>query len=375
MHTRLAQAGTRRDGATGALATPIYQCASFAHSELGQSSGFDYSRTSNPTRLALEETLATIDEGHRAFAFASGMAAIDAVMRIFAGGSALIVTEDLYGGTFRLCNQVLAAQGIEIIYADTSNPRAVAEIFERQKVDGVFGESLTNPLLKVADVRAIATLAQRHGALTIIDNTFLTPVCLQPLKLGADLVVYSASKYLGGHNDLVAGAVVAAAPELAERIAFMQNSVGAILGPQDAWLTLRGLKTLALRMARHQQSALKVANWLQQHPRVRRVYYPGLSTHPGHQILGRTANGYGGMVSFEVSDAARVPYILANVEVFLFAESLGGVESLITFPVRQTHADIDAAICQRLGINQHLLRLSIGIESADDLIADLERVL
>jgi cystathionine gamma-synthase len=373
--TRLAQAGNRSDTTTGAISVPIYQTASFVHPGLGQSTGFDYSRTSNPTRLALEETLASADSGHRAFAFASGLAAIDAVLRLFSPGDKVIVTEDLYGGTYRLFEKIYRPLGVDARYVDTSDIRAVEEALALPGVKGILLESPTNPLLKIADIRVIAALARGRGILSIVDNTFLTPVLQRPLEQGADLVVYSATKYLAGHNDVVAGAVVTATPELSERIAFLQNAAGGILGPQDAWLTLRGLKTLTLRVARQQENATALAAWLDRHPRVRRVYYPGLSSHPNRNILVREKSGWGGMISFEVEDPSRIPEILSKVKIFLFAESLGGVESLITYPYLQTHADIEEATRQRLGINDRLLRLSVGIEAIEDLQGDLENVL
>ena len=373
--TALAQAGTRRDQRTGAISVPIYQTASFSHPALGESTGFDYSRTSNPTRLALEEALAMADGGTRGFAFSSGLAAIDCVLRLFRSGDRLLVTEDLYGGTFRLFEKVFRPLGLEAVYVDTSGLEAVRHALHDPRVRGVFIESPTNPLLKIADIREIASLARSRGILTIVDNTFLTPVLQRPLALGADLSVYSATKYLAGHNDVVAGAVVAAAPQLAERIAFLQNAVGSILGPQDSWLTLRGLKTLHLRLARQQQNAQELAAWLCRHPRVPAVHYPGLPSHPGRAILEREHAGYGAMIAFEVDDPSRVPAILSGVQVFLFAESLGGVESLITYPAVQTHADMDAATRDRLGINARLLRLSVGVEDVEDLIRDLEEVL
>ena len=375
LDTLLAQAGCRHDPATGSISVPIYQTASFAHPALGQSTGFDYSRTSNPTRLALEETLAAIEGGTRGFAFASGLAAIDCLLRPFAPGDRLVVTEDLYGGTFRLFEKVFGPLGIEAAYVDTSDLAAVQTALADVRVRGIFIESPTNPLLKIADLRAIAAVARPRGVLTIVDNTFLTPCLQRPLDQGADLVVYSATKYLAGHNDVVAGAVVARRPELAEKIGFFQNAIGGVLGPQDSWLTLRGLKTLALRIARQQQNALAIAEWLSRHPHVRRVCYPGLPGHPGRDILLREKSGWGGMISFEIDDPGRIPAILAGTKVFLFAESLGGVESLITYPAVQTHADISEATRQRLGIHDRLLRLSVGIEDVQDLIRDLENVL
>lgn len=354
---------------------PIYQTASFSHPALGQSTGFDYSRTSNPTRLALEQTLAAADGGARAFAFASGLAAIDAVLRLFGHGDRVAVTEDLYGGTYRLFEKLYRPHGVEAVYVDTSDVGAVSRVLGDPRVKGLFVESPTNPLLKVADLRALAALARAAGAWLIVDNTFLTPVLQRPLEQGADLVVYSATKYLAGHNDVVAGAVVAREPDVAERIGFLQNAAGGILGPQDAWLTLRGLKTLALRVERQQANAQALAEWLCRHPRVRRVCYPGLPGHTGRDILLRENGGPGGMIAFEVEDPERIPAILAGVRVFLFAESLGGVESLITYPAVQTHADLDPATRERLGISARLLRLSVGVEDVRDLVADLEAVL
>jgi cystathionine gamma-synthase len=353
---------------------PIYQTATFRHPALGQSTGFDYSRTTNPTRQALEQTIAALEGGHRGFAFASGLAAIDATLHLVASGTRLAVTEDLYGGTFRLLERVYRSRGIAVDYVDTSRTENVTRALDAG-ARAVFVESLTNPLLKAADVKAIAETARAHQALLIVDSTFLTPYLQQPLGLGADVVVHSASKYLGGHNDVVAGLAVARTTELAEQLAFYQNAVGGVLGPQDSWLLLRGLKTLAVRLDRQQRNAQAIAEWLARHPRVRRVYYPGLATDPGHAVLAAQSRGFGGMVSFEIDDPKRVPDILKSVRVFLFAESLGGVESLITYPIVQTHADIDVATRERLGINDRLLRLSIGLEHVDDLIADLDLAL
>ena len=373
--TILAQAGNRCDATTGAISVPIYQTASFGHPGLGQSTGFDYTRTSNPTRLALEETLAKADGGHKGFAFASGLAAIDALLHLFQPGDRIVVTEDLYGGTFRLFEKVFRPFGIEAIYVDTSDLSAVHSALRLTGVKGVFIESPTNPLLKIADIRAIANAARASNSLTIVDNTFLTPVFQRPIEQGADIVVYSATKYLAGHNDVVAGMVVTGSPGLSERIAFYQNAIGGVLGPQDSWLTLRGLKTLPLRVRQQQENACGIASWLTTHPRVRRVYFPGLAHHPGRAILDRERSGYGAMISFEVDDPARIASVLAGVKVFTYAESLGGVESLITYPVAQTHADMDVAIRERLGINQRLLRLSVGIEDVGELIEDLKGLL
>lgn len=374
IETVLAHAGTCRDVKTGAISMPVYQTATFRHPALGESTGFDYSRSGNPTRAALEETLAEIEGGARGFAFASGMAAIDCLFRVFKPGDAIAVTEDPYGGTFRLLDKVFRPLGIDIIFVDTSRIKALQDVVNGG-IKAIFVESLTNPLLKVANIPAICTMASAKGVLTIVDNTFLTPCFQKPIELGADVVIYSATKYLSGHNDVLAGILVTKEKELGDEIYFYQNSIGAVLGPWDSWLTLRGLKTLSLRMQRQQENAHKLALWLQKHPRVTRVLYPGLPEHPGHELLKTYSSGFGAIVSFEVDDPALVPHILSNVEVFLFAESLGGVESLITFPSVQTHADVEPEIRDKLGINNRLLRLSVGVEAIDDLIADLTQAM
>jgi len=372
--TLLAQAGSRWDERTGAVTMPIYQTATFRHPGLGESTGFDYSRTSNPTRSVLEATMAELEGGARAAAFASGLAAIDAVLSLLPTPGRLIACQELYGGTFRLLERVHRPRGLKTEYVDASDIQQVRELLAGGAA-AILIESPSNPLLNVADIRAIAGAARESGALTIVDNTFLTPWLQRPLELGADLVVYSATKYLAGHNDVLGGLVVAGSPELGDGVLYRQNAIGAVLGPQDSWLLLRGLKTLAVRMERQESNAMQVARWLDAHPRVPKVYYPGLDSHPGHGLLAQQSRGFGAMVSFEVDRPERVRDLLAGVRTLLFAESLGGVESLVTFPVAQTHADVDAETRERLGINDRLLRLSIGLEDASDLIADLERLL
>lgn len=374
IETMIVQAGVERNERTGAVSFPVYHSATFRHPALGESTGYDYSRTKNPTRDAVERAIASLEGGTAAFCFSSGMAAITTVLMMFRSGDHVVFTDDLYGGTYRLQRQVLAPLGIEGTFVDTSRIDAVRAAV-RDNTVAIFVESPTNPLMKIADIPALAELARSRGALLIVDNTFLTPYFQQPLRLGAHIVVHSATKYLAGHNDVVAGAAVTADETLAERIGFLQNAVGAILGPQDAWLLLRGMKTLALRMDRHQHNAALLARWLQQHPKVRRVYYPGLSDHPGADLLQRQARGCGGMLSFSVDSPDTVRRVLARVKVFSFAESLGGVESLITYPMVQTHADIPAEELVRLGIDDTLLRASVGIEHIDDLIADLDQAL
>ncbi len=353
--TAFVHAGVRRDPATGAVAVPIYQSATFQHPALGQSTGYDYSRTKNPTRSALEEALAKLEGGSRGLAFSSGMAALHCALQLFGPDDHLVLTEDLYGGTYRLVDRILH---VPCTFVDTARPDAVRAAL-RPNTRAILVESPTNPLMKTADLPAIADIARKAGALLIVDNTFLTPWLQRPLDLGADLVVHSATKYLAGHNDTVAGALVVKDEALAERLTYLQNGIGAILGPQDAYLVIRGLKTLALRMEKHQANARRVAAWLGAHPLVDRVFYPGM----------------GGMLSFTLTDAALVPQVLGAVQLCLFAESLGGVETLITYPATQTHADIPAARREDLGISDRLLRLSVGIEDVHDIVADLAQAL
>ena len=372
--TYLVQCGSRWDSRTGAVSMPVYQTATFRHPGLGQSTGYDYSRSGNPTRAMLEETMAWLDGGCRGLAFASGMAALDCLARLFVPGDRIVVTEDLYGGTYRLFERLYRPLGIEAVYVDTSDTGAVAAALA-PGAKALLVESPTNPLLKIADLKALGRLAREHGALFVVDNTFMTPLLQRPLDFGADVVAYSATKYLGGHDDVVAGLLVVREAKLAEQLAFFQNAAGAVLGPQDSWLILRGLKTLGVRLARQQAGAKAVAAFLASHPAVARVHYPGRPDHPGHGRQRGQAAGFGAMVSFTLADPAKAPAILAGVDLFLFAESLGGVESLITLPAVQTHADIEPDKLARLGVTDGLLRLSIGLEDPADLVADLAAVL
>lgn len=373
-NTELVQIGVGTDPKTGAISTPIYQCATFAHPALGESTGYDYSRTCNPTRQVLEEGIARLEGGCRGFAFATGMAAITTLFMLFKQGDHIIVTEDLYGGTYRLLDKIFAGYGLTASYVDTSDLEQVKSAVQTC-TRAIFVESPTNPLLKIADIAAIAAIAGQNGLLTIVDNTFMTPLLQRPLELGADIVIHSGTKYLGGHNDLLAGLVVAKGEDLAERIGFLQNGLGAVLSPFDSWLLIRGLKTLGLRIERQEQNAHSLARRLEEHPAVSRVYYPGLPLHPGHFTATRQAKGYGGMVSFIVKEQRLVEQVLKRVRVFCFAESLGGVESLITFPAVQTHADIPLETRAKLGIDDCLLRVSVGVEDIEDLIADLDQAL
>lgn len=372
--TQAVQIGLDWDNRTGAVTVPIYQTATFRHPGLGQSTGYDYSRSGNPTRQALEDGIARLDSAARGFAYSSGMAAIANLLLLFKSGDHLIVTEDLYGGTCRLFDKIFAQYGLSFSYVDTTDTAAVTAAIQ-PATRAVFVETLTNPLLKFADIRAISSLCKSNNLLLIADNTFLTPYLLKPLDLGADIAVYSATKYLAGHNDTVAGLVTVKDPALAELVYFHQNSVGAVLGPQDSWLTTRGIKTLGVRLDRQQENAGRIAEWLTTHPRITKVYYPGLENHPDHSLMKREARGFCAMISFEVDNHELVEQILLKTQLISFAESLGGVESLITFPEVQTHADIPPELRARLGINNVLLRLSVGIEDCDDLIEDLRQAL
>jgi cystathionine gamma-synthase len=368
--THLAQIGNRTDEQTGAVSTPIHMSTTFGHPGFGQSTGFDYARTKNPTRQTLEDAIQVLENGTRGFAFASGMAAIACVFGLFGQGDHLIVSHDLYGGTYRLIEQILPRQGITATYVDTSDLLAV-EAAIRPNTRALFVETPTNPTMRISDIRGLTEIAHRNGVLSIVDNTFMTPYLQRPLDLGADIVVHSGTKYLGGHNDVLAGLAVVRGEELAEKVYFLQNSIGATLGPQDCWLLMRGMKTLALRMDRHQENAMLVAKWLSDHPLVKNVYYPGLSGHAGRDVHIGQSSGYGGMLSFELEDERYVEAVLESLQLITFAESLGGVESLITYPARQTHFDIPEEIRLSVGVTNGLLRLSVGIEHYEDLIEDL----
>ena len=373
IETITAHAGLCSDAATGAVSTPIYQTATFRHPALGQSTGYDYARTVNPTRQALERVMADLERGDRGFAFASGMAAITALLMLFSSGDHLIVSDDLYGGTYRLMERNFKQFGIEATYTDTADIGQVERSAIPGRTKAVFVETPTNPLMKITDLRKIVELSRQHGWLVVVDNTFMSPYLQRPLELGADIVVHSGTKYLGGHNDVLSGILVTRTAELSEKVGCIQNSTGAVLGPQDSWLMLRGIKTLALRMAKQQENAARIAAWLSAAAVVKKVYYPGLPTHPGHAVQSGQAAGFGAMLSFAVAEESMVARIINKVKVITFAESLGGVETLITYPVRQTHADIPAAIRERNGVSADLLRLSVGIEAVADLIADLEQ--
>ena len=372
--TRSVQIGVGSDEKTGGISFPIYPSATYRHPGVGQSTGYDYTRSGNPTRGVLEEAFAELEGGARGLAFSSGMAALTTLFLHFSSGDHLVVSEDLYGGTYRVLDQVFAKFGVSSSYVDTTDVAAV-EAALTPATRALLVETPGNPLLGVADIRTLADLCQQKSLLLIVDNTFLTPYLQRPLELGADIVVHSATKYLGGHSDLCAGALVAKDAELGERLYFLQNSTGAILPPQDCWLLIRSLKTLPVRMKQHCATALEIAAWLQKHPKVEKVYFPGLHEHPGHQLAKEQSDGFGGMLSFRVGNAKLAEQILERLQLISFAESLGGVESLMTLPAVQTHGDIPEEERQRLGICDCLLRLSVGLEEPADLIADLQQAL
>jgi cystathionine beta-lyase/cystathionine gamma-synthase len=373
--TRAIHAGQPPDPATGSVTVPIYQTSTFAQDGVGRHRGYEYARTGNPTRSALEQCLAALDGGKHALAFASGMAAETAVMQLLQPGDHTVATDDLYGGTYRLFRRVLEPMGLRFSFVDGTNLEAIeAAITPQTRL--LWVESPTNPLLKVIDVAALAGLAHQHGARLVVDNTFMSPYLQQPLSLGADLVVYSATKYLGGHSDLISGAVVLDADDLFERLAFLQNAVGAVPGPLDCWLVLRGLKTLAVRMREHSRNARAVASFLSRHQNVERVHYPGLPANPRLELASRQMSDFGGMVSFEVKGGLEpARRVVERTRLFTLAESLGGVESLIELPAVMTHASIPAETRRAHGVADGLIRISVGLEDIDDLISDLDRAL
>ena len=374
LESRIVQLGVGRDEKTGAISFPIYPSATYRHPGVGESTGFDYSRSGNPTRQILEEGLALLEGGSRGLAFASGMAALTTLFLHFSSGDHVIVSEDLYGGTYRLLEQIFAKLGIRASYVDTGDLVAVSAAITPQS-RALLIETPGNPLLGVSDIAALAELSRQHNLLLCVDNTFLTPILQRPLDLGADVVIHSGTKYLGGHNDLCSGVLVAKDANLGERLYFLQNATGGVLPPQDCWLLIRSLKTLTLRMERHCQNALQIARWLQRQPEVTAVYYPGLEEHPGHELSKKQSSGFGGMLAFRLSSPELARQVLKKIELISFAESLGGVESLLTLPAIQTHGDIPEAERERRGICASLLRFSVGIENVDDLIADLEQAL
>lgn len=360
--------------ATKAVSFPIYQTSTFGHIALGQSTGFDYSREKNPTRQRLEETISALEGACDTVAFSSGMAAVSACFELFGPGDHIICSEDLYGGVTRLLQTIGQKNGLSVDFVDTTDAAQI-QAFLRKNTKALYIETPSNPMMNVTDLHECAKIAKQHGLLLIVDNTFLSPYLQNPIALGADLVLHSGSKFLCGHNDTISGFLSSATPELAERVRMIAKTTGGILAPFDCWLMLRGIKTLSVRMERQQENALKVARWLTGQPQVSKVFYPGLPEHPGYEISQRQSRGAGSMISFRTDNVKTARRVLENVKLITFAESLGGTESLITYPMLQTHPDVPQAMREHLGITETLLRLSVGLEHVDDIIADLAQAL
>ena len=362
------------DPISGAVSFPIFQSATFRHRDFGISTGYNYSRLLNPTRQELERTMAILEEGVEGYAFTSGQAANMAVFDYLKRGDHCLLCDDLYGGTHRIVEDIFKVNGIEISYVDMGNLDDVEKAMQ-SNTKMVFLETPTNPMMKVGDIKGIATIAHKHNALFVVDNTFMTPYFQRPLALGADIVVHSGTKYLCGHNDVVAGIVVIKNEELKHHFEIQLKSLGAGLGPMDSWLIIRGIKTLSLRMKKHNENAKIVAEWLRKQPKVKKVYYVGFEDHPGYELNLSQASGFGGMISFELDSEESAHKILSKVNMILFAESLGGTETLVTYPITQTHEDVPDDVRRALGINEAFIRISIGIEDPNDIIADLEQAL
>ena len=374
IESALIHGGIDGDEFTGAVNVPIYQTSTYAQQGIGQNKGWEYSRTGNPTRAALEQLIAELEGGTHGFAFASGMAALSTVLTLFKSGDKIIISSNVYGGTFRVLDKVFKNFGITYSIEDTSD----LENLEKKigsDVKAILIETPANPLLTISDLEGIAKLAKKHGILSIVDNTFMTPYLQRPIEKGIDIVVHSATKYLGGHSDVVAGLVVVNDKDLAERLAFIQNAVGGVLGPFDSFLLIRGIKTLGVRLDRHTENALKIAKWLEKNPAVKKVYYPGLESAQGYEINKRQAKNGGAMISFELKENYDYKKFFSSLKLISLAESLGGVESLACHPASMTHASIPREIREKVGITDGLIRLSVGIEGADDLIFDLNNAI
>ncbi|WP_071460210.1 bifunctional cystathionine gamma-lyase/homocysteine desulfhydrase [Bacillus massilinigeriensis] len=368
--TKLIHGGITGDPHTGAVNVPIYQVSTYKQLAAGVHRGFEYSRTGNPTRHALEELIKDLEGGAAGFAFSSGMAAISAVMMLLDSGDHVIMTDDVYGGTYRIMNKVLNRFGIESSFVDTSDLANIAAAI-KPNTKMLYLETPTNPLLKITDIKEAVKIAKECKLLSVVDNTFSTPYWQTPISFGADIVLHSATKYIGGHSDVVAGLVVVGNKELAEELHFIQNSTGGVLGPQDSWLLIRGIKTLGIRMEEHEENAKRIADFLDAHLSVIKVFYPGLSHHPNHDIAKKQSGGFGGMISFDVGSAEKADELLRKLKYFTLAESLGAVESLISVPARMTHASIPSERRKQLGITEGLIRISVGLEDAEDLMEDL----
>lgn len=367
-------AGNEPDSATGAVSVPIYQTSTYAQDALGKHKGFEYARTQNPTRLALEKNIAALEGAKFGYAFASGMSATDAVLKLVKAGDHVIVGDNTYGGTFRLFDKILKHYGIEFDYVDTTDATNVEKAF-KSNTKMVFVETPTNPVMSVTDLKAVSDMSHAHGAKVVCDNTFMSPYLQRPMEYDVDIVVHSTTKYLNGHSDSIGGFVALNSEEDADWIAFVQNGIGAILSPFDSFLVLRGTKTLAVRMEAHDKNGRAVAAFLEEHPKVHKVYYPGLVSHPQHELAQKQQKGFGGMVSFETGSLENAKKVLESVKLCTLAESLGGVESLISHPASMTHASVPVEKRNALGITDGLVRISVGIEDTEDIIADLDQAL
>ena len=372
--TKAIHAGQSPDPTTGAIMTPVYLTSTYVQQELGKNKGYEYSRVSNPTRTPLEQNIAALEGGKEGLAFGSGTAAVDAIMHLLAPGDHVIVSRNVYGGTYRIAKMIWEQFGLKYSFVDTTDiTRIEAAVTPATRM--LFIETPTNPTIEISDLSACAAVAKKHGLLSVADNTFATPYLQQPLAFGIDVVVHSLTKYLNGHSDMLGGLVVTSDPKVIERLRFMQKAVGGILSPFDAWLCLRGTKTLAVRMKQHCENAMQVARWLATQKRISRVYYPGLEDHPGHALARRQMRGFGGMISFELGSLAAAAAFLKGVRLCALAESLGGVETIITHPATMTHAAIPAEERAKIGVTDGLVRISVGIEDAEDIIEDLDRAL
>ncbi|SEJ12541.1 cystathionine gamma-lyase [Dyadobacter koreensis] len=374
--TKAIHAGVEPDPTTGAIMTPIYQTSTYVQESPGKHKGYEYSRTHNPTRTALQTALAALENGKHGICYSSGLAATDAVLKLFKPGDEIIATNDIYGGTYRIMKKIYEPFGLIFHFVDMSDISEIEKVIS-EKTKMIWVETPTNPLLKIIDIEAVTGLCKSKGILSVVDNTFASPYLQNPLDQGADIVMHSVTKYLGGHSDTVMGALIVNDDELAKQLAFIQNASGAVPGPQDCFLVLRGIKTLHIRMQRHCENAKVVSMWLEDHPKVGKVYYPGLPSHDGHLLASRQMRGYGGIISFELKgdDYAQAVRVMENLEVFSLGESLGGVESLCTHPASMTHASIPKDAREKTGLKDTLIRLSVGIEDVEDLIADLEQAI
>ena len=372
--TRAVHAGVIPDPLAGAVMTPIYQTSTYIQEALGRHKGYEYARTRNPTREALERNVAALEGGRHGFAFGSGLAALDALLKLLSAGDHVVCGENVYGGTHRQMTHIWARHGLRFTFVDAADVQRIADAVT-PATRMIYAETPTNPLMRLCDLAAAGQVARRANALFVVDNTFATPFFQRPLELGADVVLHSTTKYLNGHSDMIGGLLVAQSDDLAARLGFIQNAAGAVPGPFDCWLCLRGTKTLPLRMRQHDASGRRIAQWLEQHPRVQRVYYPGLPSHPEHALACRQMTGFGGMVSVELGTLERAKRFVEGTRVFALAESLGGVESLVGHPASMTHASVPQEMREAMGLTDGLVRLSVGIEDVEDLIADLDQAL